>query len=87
MRSGRWPPVGSAKGVTWPDQRYWRTKCVTAAAAMWATTCTKHVAVSVLFTTVVSMFRSHAEGSRFAESWNALERDRGKIGNLGPEDF
>ena len=40
MRSARWPPVGLATGVTWPDLRYCRTECGIDAAAMRATTCT-----------------------------------------------
>ena len=37
MRSGRWPPVDFARGVTWPDRRYCRTECGTAATPICAT--------------------------------------------------
>ena len=40
MRSGLWPPVGLASGVTCPALRYCSTECGTEAAAMLATICT-----------------------------------------------
>ena len=85
MSSGRWPPVVFARGATWPDRRYCRTECGTATAAMCATSCTKQVAVSGLFSKVVQMLRTHAKGSRSTES-HAFEGGWDELSNPGQED-
>ena len=46
----------------------------------------KQVAVSSLFTKVIPMLRSHAEGSRFPEPWYAFESSWDELSSLGQED-
>ena len=72
MRSGLCPPVGLA-GVICPGLRYCNTECGSDAAAMCAITCTKQVAVPGQRAKVVPMLSTHAERSRFAESWHLAE--------------
>ena len=68
MRSGLWLPVGLARGVTWPDLRYCRTECGTAAAAMCATTCTERL-LPPARSLKSNQCSAHAERTKFAETW------------------
>ena len=76
MRSGEWPPVGLASGVTCPAFRYCSTELGTAAAAMCESTFTNKSLFLPPGAEVIPMFRTLAKWSWFTESWHLAKGGR-----------